>query len=71
MRWTVGTKIGTGFGLPLAILITIKRGLLSDPTNKLVETGYWVTHTHEVLESFRESSGSLTNVETNQAAGIC
>ena len=44
MKWNVGTKIGTGFALALAILVAI--GVVSyRNTVKLTDTADWVTHT--------------------------
>jgi methyl-accepting chemotaxis protein len=63
MKWTVGTKIGTGFGLALAILVVI--GAVSyRSTDKLTETADWVDHTHTVLEKLGGILQALTDAET-------
>ncbi|MBI1367390.1 MAG: HAMP domain-containing protein [Planctomycetes bacterium] len=63
MKWTVGTKIGGGFTIALAILIVI--GALSYRSiNKLTDTSDWVTHTHQVLEQFSGLLQAMTDCET-------
>ena len=48
-KWNVGTKIGMGFALALAILAAI--GVASyRSTAKLTYTAEWVAHTHQVLD---------------------
>jgi methyl-accepting chemotaxis protein len=63
MKWTVGTKIGAGFGLALAILIAIG-GASYRSTNKLTDTADWVDHTHQVLEKLGGILQALTDAET-------
>ncbi len=65
MRWTVGTKIGGGFAMALAILVFIG-GASYRSTNKLMDTAEWVTHTHLVLEKLSGLIQSLTDAETGQ-----
>jgi methyl-accepting chemotaxis protein len=65
MRWTVGTKIGGGFALALAILIFIG-GASYRSTAKLMDTADWVTHTHLVLERLSGLIQALTDAETAQ-----
>ena len=49
MKWTVGTKIGGGFALAMAILLFM--GSVSyRSTAKLNGNTWWMTHTHQVLE---------------------
>ena len=69
MRWTVGTKIGLGFALALAILVSV--GSISyNGTNKLISTTDWVTHTHKVLEELDALLQALTDAETGQRGYI-
>jgi len=48
MKWTVGMKIGSGFGLALVILAIIG-GVSYRSTVTLTDSAERVTHTHEVL----------------------
>jgi methyl-accepting chemotaxis protein len=63
MKWTVGTKIGTGFSLALVILMAIGSASYRS-TNKLTETADWVDHTHIVLEKLSGTLQALTDSET-------
>ena len=48
MRWTVGTKIATGFGLALAIFVGV--GIISyRGVSQLIDAVGWQRHTYEVL----------------------
>jgi methyl-accepting chemotaxis protein len=63
MKWTVGTKIGSGFGLALLILMVI--GVVSyRNTAKLTDTAGWVDHTHLVLEDLAGVIQGMTDAET-------
>src|SRR5438105_2655093 len=65
MRWTVGTKIGMGFGLALAVLAAIGvTAYLS--TRRLVDNGERVTHTHQVLETLESILSLMKDAETGQ-----
>lgn len=65
MRWSVGTKIGMGYGLALIILIII--GVVSyRSTTGLIETSDKVAHTHKVLENLELVLSLLKDVETGQ-----
>ena len=49
MTWSIGKKIGVGFGLALTVIVLI--GVVAyRSTNKYIETSSWVTHSHQVLE---------------------
>jgi methyl-accepting chemotaxis protein len=48
MKWTVGTKIGAGFGLALAILLLIG-AVAYRSTSNLIEAANQRAHTHNVL----------------------
>jgi methyl-accepting chemotaxis protein len=65
MRWTVGTKIGAGFSMALAIVVTIGTASYWS-TAKLTDTADWVTHTHKVLEGLSGLIQSMTDAETGQ-----
>ncbi|MFN6562216.1 MAG: response regulator [Nostoc sp. ChiSLP01] len=64
-RLKIGTKIGAGFTLSLAILTSI--GLISyQSTNELIETSRRENHTYQVLSQIEEVNLELTNAETGQ-----
>ncbi len=69
MKWTVGAKIGTGFGLALAILAVIAV-VAYRSTNKLIESADWVSHSHQVLESLGGVIQAFTDAETGQRGFI-
>ena len=69
MKWNVGTKIGVGYGLALAILITIGSVTYLAIT-KLTDTSERVAHTHKVLENLAGLIQALTNAETGQRGFI-
>ena len=65
MRWSVGTKIGMGYGLALIILIII--GVVSyQSTTKLIETADKVAHSHKVLENLEQVLSLLKDVVAGQ-----
>jgi methyl-accepting chemotaxis protein len=65
IKWNVGMKIGTGFGLALAILVAI--GAVSyRSTEKLTDTAGWVAHTHQVLETLESVLSLVKDAETGQ-----
>lgn len=69
MKWTVGKKIGTGFGVALVILTAI--GAVSyTSTNRLTETAKWVAHTHEVIAKLESVLTAMVNAETGQRGFI-
>jgi methyl-accepting chemotaxis protein len=69
MKWNVGMKIGTGFGLALAILVAI--GTVSYLSiAKLNDTAEWVTHTYQVLEKLEALLSGLKDAETGQRGYI-
>lgn len=69
MKWNVGTKIGIGFGLALAILVAIGTVSYRSIVN-LTETAEWVTHTHKVIENLEGMLSSLKDAETGQRGFI-
>jgi methyl-accepting chemotaxis protein len=65
MKWNVGTKIGAGFGLALAIFVIV--GVVSyQAVIQQSEDAYWVTHTHEVQNELTQLLSSLKDAETGQ-----
>ena len=65
MKWTVGAKLATGFGVGLAIFIAI--GAVSyQSTRTFMETSERVTHTHEVLGRLEAVLSLLKDAETGQ-----
>ena len=69
MRWSIGKKIGSGFGLALIALTTV--GAVSyDGTSKLIDSAAWVRHTREVLEGLDELLSAMKDAETGQRGYI-
>jgi methyl-accepting chemotaxis protein len=65
IKWTVGMKIGTGFGLVLAILLIV--GLVAYRSiEKLTDTARWVDHTQQVLVSLENVLSTMKDAETGQ-----
>ncbi|HEY4299733.1 MAG TPA: CHASE3 domain-containing protein [Candidatus Didemnitutus sp.] len=58
-------KIGSGFGLALAILVAIGT-VTYRSTAKLTDTSEWVAHTHLVLENLETLLAGLNDAETGQ-----
>jgi methyl-accepting chemotaxis protein len=69
MKWNVGMKIGTGFGLALAILVAIGAASYRS-TAKLTDTAEWVAHTHQVLEKLEAVLSGMKDAETGQRGYI-
>lgn len=69
MRWSIGKKIGSGFGFALLALIIV--GAVSyDSTIKLIESAEWVRHTHEVLNGLEGVVSGVNEAETGQRGYI-
>jgi methyl-accepting chemotaxis protein len=69
MKWSVGTKIGMGYGLALMILIII--GVVSyRSTAGLIETANLVEHTHRVLRGLEDLLSVMKDAETGQRGFI-
>ncbi len=65
MKWNVGTKIGAGFGLALAILLAI--GIVAYQSSvKQTDTAGWVDHTHLVLQNLEGVLSGMKDAETGQ-----
>jgi methyl-accepting chemotaxis protein len=65
MKWSIGAKIGGGFGLGLLILLIIGTSAYSNTTQLVADTT-WVSHTHRVLEKLEELLSNLKDAETGQ-----
>jgi methyl-accepting chemotaxis protein len=65
MRWSIGKKIGGGFGLAL-IALTIIGAVSYDSTSKLIDSAEWVRHSHEVLDRLDELLSAMKDAETGQ-----
>ncbi len=69
MRWSVGTKIGGGFALALAILVVI--GVMAyRSTTELIDAAQMKTHTYEVLKDLDGLLSTMENAETGQRGYI-
>ncbi len=65
MRWSIGSKIGSGFGLALVALMVV--GAVSyNSTAKLIDSAKWVGHTHEVLNGLDDLLSGMKDAETGQ-----
>ncbi len=61
----IESKIGAGFVVGLAMVVTL--GIVSFQTiQHQVETGRWVIHTHQVLESLESVLSAFRDAETGQ-----
>ena len=69
MKWTVGAKVGTGFGLASTILLLVGAASYHS-ASKLAETAHWVAHTQKVLEELEGLLllAALTHAETGPLA---
>jgi methyl-accepting chemotaxis protein len=65
MSWSIGKKIGSGFGLAL-IALTIVGAVSYDSTSKLIDSAEWVRHTHEVRNGLDELLSGMKDAETGQ-----
>ena len=69
MKWNVGTKIGAGFGLALAIFVIV--GIVSYRNlEKQNEDGAWVAHTHAVIETLGQLFSGMQDAETGHRGFI-
>jgi len=69
MKWSVGTKIGTGYSLALIILVIL--GLVSyRNTTGLIEAAKMETHTYQVLQNLERVLSTLKDAETGQRGYI-
>ena len=63
MKWSVGTKIGAGYGVALLILLVIG-AFTYRSTNVLINNGNMVTHTYEVLDNLQAVLSLMQDMET-------
>jgi methyl-accepting chemotaxis protein len=69
MKWSIGNKIASGFGLGLAVLLVV--GAVSyDSTTKVSSSAEWVRHTHEVLTGLDGLLSGMKDAETGQRGYI-
>ncbi len=69
MKWSVGAKIGAGFGLALMILVTL--GVITyRTTGRLEETSNIESHSKEVLKSLEDMSGDAASLESAERGYI-
>ena len=69
MRWTIGTKIGAGFALALALLTIIGIGSYLS-LNSLINAATLQNHTYEVTDTLAETFSELQDMETGQRGFI-
>jgi methyl-accepting chemotaxis protein len=65
MKWSVGTKIGTGFGIALAIFVIVGVESYQSVIRQDEDAG-WVAHTHEVQYQLALLLSNLQDAETGQ-----
>src|SRR6185437_5197194 len=65
MKWNVGTKIGTGFGIALAIFVIVDAVAYRNVTQQS-DAAAWVTHTHEVQSELNQLLMNLGDAEASQ-----
>ncbi len=69
MKWNVGTKLGAGFGIALAIFVIV--GVVSyGNVEKQTEDATWVAHTHEVIATLTRVLSTMQDAETGQRGFI-
>ncbi len=65
MKWTVGLKIGAGFGAVLAVLVVVGIGSYRT-TYKLEAAADLVTHTYEVVNDIETFAKGMVDAETGE-----
>src|ERR1700733_1842186 len=65
MKWSIGNKIASGFGLALAVLLIVG-AVSNDSTTKLSSSADWVRHTHEVITGLDELLSGTMDAETGE-----
>lgn len=60
---TIGQQVAAGFALPIIILVVLST-VTYNSTQRLMETSYWVTHTHQVLAEISDLYADLQDVES-------
>jgi CHASE3 domain sensor protein len=65
MRWSIGTKIASVFGVALTVLLGV--GVVShDSTANLIASADWVRHSHQVVTGLDEFLSAMKDGETGQ-----
>jgi methyl-accepting chemotaxis protein len=65
MKWNVGTKIGVGFGITLAVFLVVGIVAYRSVTQQ-TEAADWVAHTREVQNQLTQLLSNLQDAETGQ-----
>jgi methyl-accepting chemotaxis protein len=65
MKWTVGTKIGIGFGIALVIFVIVGAVAYRSVTQQ-TDAAAWVVHTHEVQNQLTQLLVALKDAEAAQ-----
>ncbi len=65
MKWNVGTRVGVGFGMTLAVFTIVGAGSYWSIT-QLLEASEGRKHTYEVLATLNEVISSLKDIEIGQ-----
>jgi len=63
--WTLGQQIAGGAAIPILAILTLG-SFCYHGTQSLIQTSYWVAHTHEVLSEIAELLAGLKDAETGQ-----
>lgn len=69
MKWNVGTKIGTGFGL-CGLLMLVLAGVGYRSTSTSLERARWVAHSEQVLGDLSRLLSDLQDAETGNRGYI-
>ncbi len=65
MKWTVGTKIATGFGIALVIFVIVGAVAYRNVTLQ-TDAASWVVHTHETQNQLTQLLATLRDAEAAQ-----
>ncbi|MHB1271954.1 MAG: CHASE3 domain-containing protein, partial [Rhodanobacter sp.] len=69
MKWTIGTKIGAGYTLALAMLVVL--GMVSyRNTTGFIEAAQMKVHSYQVLDNLNQVLSALQDAETGQRGYI-
>ena len=63
--WTFGKKVAAGFLISSILLVAIG-AIAHQAIDELIQTSYWVTHTHQVMEKVANALSSMKDAETGQ-----